>query len=77
MRRWLYDNQMDVFIENLFLILNVTDTYEEAFNQVRKCAIEAVRLKPTVDYRRLNPVYPKFELPCSSCCTVNENPGPC
>ena len=59
-RRWLTDKQMDVFIENLFLVLNVTETYEEAFYQVRKAAMQAVHLKPTVDYRRLNPIYPKF-----------------
>lgn len=57
--------------------MNCTEAYKDVFDDVRRKTLESVHLKQTLDYRRLNPKYPKFELPCSHCFFVNENPGPC
>ena len=36
-----------------------------------------LKLEPTLEYGAITPIYPKFELPCSSCYLVNEQPGQC
>jgi hypothetical protein len=36
-----------------------------------------LKLEPTLEYGAIKPIYPKFELPCSNCYLVNEQPGLC
>lgn len=34
-------------------------------------------MEPSIDHGSIKPIYPSFELPCSECYLVNEQPGRC
>ena len=76
-QKWGKDKQMDILVENLFKILNYEDTYNEQFSELRKRAFQLLHEEHSFTHRFIEPEYPQFQLPCSKCFLVNEQPGLC
>ena len=74
---WGDDNQLDMFIETLFQLLNHDEAYLEAFERLRRKGFSKIHKESSFMHRFIKPEYPQFQLPCSYCYLVNEKPGNC